>query len=100
MPLTQAQQGSQKILNAKVFRIFTFSRKGVIEIKKWEDLRYNKISTNRNLTEELIDEEKLKSTEFRYGKITKKVVIYRGENTTLKNGIEYRNVEEYLKSLV
>ena len=48
----------------------------------------------------LIDEEKLKSTEFRYGKITKKVVIYRGENTTLENGIEYRNVEEYLKSLV
>ena len=55
---------------------------------------------NRNLTEELIDEEKLKSTEFRYGKITKKVVIYRGENTTLENGIEYRNVEDYLKSLL
>lgn len=48
----------------------------------------------------LMDEEKLKSTAFRYGKITKKVVIYRGENTTLDNGIEYRNVEEYLKSLV
>ena len=48
----------------------------------------------------LIDEEKLKSTEFRYGKIKKKVVIYRGENTTPENGIEYRNVEEYLKSLV
>ena len=48
----------------------------------------------------LIDEEKLKNTEFRYGKITKKVVIYRGENTTLVNGVEYRNVEEYLKSLV
>lgn len=48
----------------------------------------------------LIDEEKLASTEFRYGKITKKVVIYRGENATLENGIEYRNVEEYLKSLV
>lgn len=48
----------------------------------------------------LMDEEKLKSTAFRYGKITKKVVIYRGENTTLENGIEYRNVEEYLKSLV
>ena len=48
----------------------------------------------------LTDEEKLKNTEFRYGKITKKVVIYRGENTTLENGIEYRNVEEYLKSLV
>lgn len=48
----------------------------------------------------LIDEEKLKNTEFRYGKITKKVVIYRGENTTLENGIEYRNVEDYLKSLL
>lgn len=47
-----------------------------------------------------MDEGKLKSTAFRYGKITKKVVIYRGENTTLENGIEYRNVEEYLKSLV
>ena len=47
----------------------------------------------------LIDEEKLKNTEFRYGKITKKVVVYRGENTTLENGIEYRNVEEHLKSL-
>lgn len=29
-------------------------------------------------------------TQFRYGKITKKVVIYRGENTTLENGIEYK----------
>lgn len=48
----------------------------------------------------LTDEEKLKNTEFRYGKITKKVVIYRGENTTLENGIEYKNIEEYLKSLV
>lgn len=47
----------------------------------------------------LIDEEKLKNTEFRYGKITKRTVIYRGENATLENGIEYRNVEEYLKSL-
>lgn len=48
----------------------------------------------------LIDEEKLKNTEFRYGKITKRTVIYRGENATLENGIEYRNVEEYLKSLL
>ena len=46
----------------------------------------------------LIDEEKTKSTEFRYGKITN-VVIYRGENMILENGIEYRSVEEYLKSL-
>ena len=48
----------------------------------------------------LIDEEKLKNTEFRYGKITKRMVIYRGENATLENVIEYRNVEDYLKSLL
>lgn len=48
----------------------------------------------------LVNQEKLKATEFRYGKIMKKVVIYRGENITLENGIEYKNVEEYLKSLV
>ena len=48
----------------------------------------------------LIDGEKLKNTEFRYGKITKRTVIYRGENATLENGIEYRNVEDYLKSLL
>ena len=47
----------------------------------------------------LIDKEKIEKTEFRYGKIVKKVVIYRGDNKTLENGIEYRNVEDYLKSL-
>lgn len=48
----------------------------------------------------LIDEEKLSATEFRYGKVTKRTVLYRGANATLANGIEYKNVEEYLKELV
>ena len=47
----------------------------------------------------LSDTEKQKATEFRYGKIVCKAVIYRGESTILDNGIEYINVEEYLKSL-
>ena len=46
----------------------------------------------------LIDEKKCHDTEFRYGQIVGKYVIYRGETTSF-NGIEYRNVEEYLKSL-
>lgn len=46
----------------------------------------------------LIDEEKLKNTEFRYGKITERAIIYRGENALLDNEIKYINVEEYLKS--
>ena len=47
----------------------------------------------------LIDPEKCNAAEFRYGKIRKRAVIYRGESKILENGIEYINVEEYLKSL-
>lgn len=46
----------------------------------------------------LIDEEKCRATEWRYGSITGKYVIYRGESCDVK-GIQYLNVEEYLKSL-
>ena len=44
----------------------------------------------------LLDEQKCKETEFRYGKITGKYVIYRGENTKLGD-VTYLNVENYLK---
>lgn len=54
----------------------------------------------------LLDTEKIKETEFRYGPITGKYVIYRGENTLLKDvvknieeNVSYLNVEEYLKQL-
>lgn len=54
----------------------------------------------------LLDEQKCKDTEFRYGTITGKHVIYRGATTSLvKAGVEtqedvaYLNVEEYLKKL-
>lgn len=53
----------------------------------------------------LLDEQKCKDTEFRYGTITGKYVIYRGATTSLvKAGVEtqedvaYLNVEEYLKA--
>lgn len=46
----------------------------------------------------LKDEEKCAMTSHRYGEITGKYVIYRGESGSLK-GIQYLNVEEYLKSL-
>ena len=46
----------------------------------------------------LIDAEKCASTEFSFGRITGRFVIYRGENFT-ENGVEYVNVEKYLKSL-
>lgn len=50
-------------------------------------------------TKYLIDEEKLNQTSKRFGSISKRCVLYRGEGTMLENGIEYRNVEEYLKNL-
>ena len=44
----------------------------------------------------LIDEEKCAQTEHRYGTITEKTVLYRGEDKMVGE-IRYRNVEEYLR---
>ena len=46
----------------------------------------------------LIDEEKCAKTEHRYGSIVGKCVLYRGENQVV-DGIQYQNVEEYLRRL-
>lgn len=43
----------------------------------------------------LLDEAKCRETEFRFGKITKRTVLYRGESAT-EGGIEYKNVEDFL----
>ena len=47
----------------------------------------------------LINEENCKQTEFRYGTILEKVVLYRGEDSEAEQGIIYRNVEDYLCEL-
>ena len=46
----------------------------------------------------LIDEQKCAQTEHRYGPITGKFVLYRGKSQEV-DGIQYQNVEEYLRSL-
>ena len=46
----------------------------------------------------LLDDRKCRDTEFRFGTITDKSVIYRGETKTFDE-IKYVNVEEYLKGL-
>lgn len=46
------------------------------------------------------DEEKITLTEAQFGKVVRKCVLYRGESQLLENGVEYKNVEEFLKSLV
>lgn len=50
-------------------------------------------------TKYLIDEDKLNQTRKRFGDIKKRCVLYRGKDTVLENGIEYKNVERYLKNL-
>ncbi len=46
----------------------------------------------------LINAEKCAETEHRFGTITGRYVIYRGD-TTASDGVQYLNVEQYLKSL-
>jgi hypothetical protein len=46
----------------------------------------------------LIDEQKCAATEHRYGRITGKYVLYRGESQTVGD-VQYQNVEEYLRNV-
>ncbi|MBO4327386.1 MAG: AAA family ATPase [Clostridia bacterium] len=46
----------------------------------------------------LMDEKKCGAAEFRYGRITKKTVLYRGNDTEI-GGIRYQNIESYLMGL-
>lgn len=46
----------------------------------------------------LVNEEKCAQTEHRYGSITGKFVLYRGKNQVV-DGIQYQNVEGYLRNL-
>ena len=45
------------------------------------------------------NEEKIILTEAQFGKVVRKCVLYRGESKVLENGVEYKNVEEFLKGL-
>ena len=47
----------------------------------------------------LINKEKLELTEKIYGAILSRTVLYKGESCMEENGVEYKNVEEYLKEL-
>ena len=46
----------------------------------------------------MIDEKRCSETEFRYGEITKRVVLYNGEDSEVGN-VSYRNIASYLEGL-
>ena len=77
------------------FDMVVFDPKG-LNCKIYE-VKYSKEQVPEQ-SRHLKDEEKCAMTSHRYGEITGKYVIYRGESGSLK-GIQYLNVEEYLKSL-
>ena len=47
----------------------------------------------------LMDAERCGAAENRFGRLSKKIVLYRGPAFTESNGVEYRNVEEYLSDI-
>ena len=61
------------------------------------EIKYSKEAVEKQY-QHLSDNKKCEDTAFRFGTITGKYVIYRGETTEI-DGIKYVNVEEYLKSL-
>ena len=61
------------------------------------EVKYSKERV-KNQYRHLVDEQKCQMTSHRYGEIEGRYVIYRGEHAEM-DGIEYLNVEEYLKSL-
>ena len=61
------------------------------------EIKYSKESAKEQIRF-LIDDEKCKQTEFQFGKIRKKTVLYRGEDKII-DGIFYKNIEEYLCEL-
>ena len=77
------------------FDMVVFDPKG-LNCKIYE-VKYSKEQVPEQ-SRHLKDEEKCAMTSHRYGEITGKYVIYRGESGSLE-GIQYLNVEEYLKSL-
>lgn len=77
------------------FDMVVFDPKG-LNCKIYE-VKYSKEQVPAQIRH-LKDEEKCAMTSHRYGEITGKYVIYRGESGSLE-GIQYLNVEEYLKSL-
>ena len=72
---------------------------GQIKSRLGEDAgAYCRYLLDRALPELLIDDNKVTATEFRYGKVTKRTVIYRGPNA-MEGEICYVNVEDYLRAL-
>lgn len=69
------------------------SRKG--EIECFEIKHSDEIIEEQ--AKHLLNEDNIAKTEQQYGKVVRRCVLYKGESGVASNGIEYKNVEEFLK---
>lgn len=98
-----------KKLNPKRYKVFKFMTAGgefdmviydrervvcgIYEIKHSDKV-------DKNQYRHLTDEEECALMERKFGDIVSKTVLYRGENLMTESGVQYRNVEEYLKETI
>lgn len=71
--------------------------KETYECKIYEIKHSKEIDSNQY--RHIANEKRCSETEKMFGKIIGKYVLYRGNNCTIENGIEYLNVSEYLNNL-
>ena len=98
-----------KKINGRAYAYYQWTQDGRQHSRRVKDEELEelseKIQRRKKLQEQyrhLMDERKCQETEFRYGSIMGKNVIYRGEAQTIKTDkgeVHYLNVEEYLKGL-
>lgn len=63
------------------------------------EIKHSEIAVE-NQSRHLADEKKLSIATHRFGKITRRCVLYRGKTFKALNGIDYQNVEEFLSLLL
>lgn len=75
----------------------------VIYDKKKAEIECFEIKHSDEIVEEqakhLLNEDNIANTEKMYGKVTRRCVLYKGGSGIASNGIEYKNVEEFLKEM-
>lgn len=75
----------------------------VIYDKKKAEIECFEIKHSDEIVEEqakhLLNEDNIISTEKIYGKVTRRCVLYKGGSGIASNGIEYKNVEEFLNEI-
>ena len=75
----------------------------VIYDKKKAEIECFEIKHSDEIVEEqakhLLNEDNIANTEKMYGKVTRRCVLYKGGSGIASNGIEYKNVEEFLNEI-